>query len=726
MPMTRALGVSASTRSLTTPGAPSRPRARRARPSRSSGRTFSGVWQPKFFASLGSCGTKVQLFSNDASHRGTLWSLRVRPSRFNVRGHGVPITTREDPRSRDLRSPAGLRRRVVQVPVAARGTRARPNDMRLALGALAGAVMLALLAVPATVAASTSEWQQLEARIAQPWPALQERGGHFRDYILSRAPGPLRDDYGDAMLGYAVLRVGVRTGDRGLIDAGLRGVTEAAGRSVRAGTAMFRNAALAGAYNFARTRLAGSPAFARDRPRWERTLRGVRVVRIGAGRPVTNKSLVEAVAAIEIARSGIARGAAGTISNDPGAAIRSVKVLLGKTLPAAASKSSRNGRTIVGDFPDLPLAYHALALGFFARALVLLGREAPAAARALLGRAANASLAFAAPDGDVSYIGRSQGQSWTLALTAFAEETARRLAPGGERSAADYRALAERAIARLAQRYVISDQGLLVTPALGRNLDRGLRGLDEYVAAASYNGLTMVGLDWALDAASDRPVATGTLRADRPGSTVLGSGSATFAAVRRGDAWFAVRQGPSAERGGDLRYDFGLVALKLRRSDGGWDDVVLARPATTGRRDSAGPSLALATPGGPGYPVGRSLRTSGAGTVTVPAVFRSERGRTLRSGVTFRFIPTACGVSIAFPAERADRFEYSTFFAADGAPPTASPGRILGDTEQVTYSGKGTVSFQGGYASGIEPRLVRARLNWAPPSRGGTITLCRR
>ena len=110
----------------------------------------------------------------------------------------------------------------------------------------------------------------------------------------------------------------------------------------------------------------------------------------------------------------------------------------------------------------------------------------------------------------------------------------------------------------------------------------------------------------------------------------------------------------------------------------------------------------------------------------MPAVFRSERGRTLRSGVTFRFTPTACGVSIAFPDERADRFEYSTLFAAEGAPPTASPGRILGDTEQVTYSGKGTVSFQGGYASGIEPRLVRARLNWAPPSRGGTITLCRR
>ena len=67
-------------------GRPSRPRARRARPSRSSERTFSGVWQPKFFASLGSCGTKVQLFSNDASHRGTLWSLRVRPSRFNRPG----------------------------------------------------------------------------------------------------------------------------------------------------------------------------------------------------------------------------------------------------------------------------------------------------------------------------------------------------------------------------------------------------------------------------------------------------------------------------------------------------------------------------------------------------------------------------------------------------------------------------------------------------------------
>ena len=62
--------------------------------------------------------------------------------------------------------------------------------------------------------------------------------------------------------------------------------------------------------------------------------------------------------------------------------------------------------------------------------------------------------------------------------------------------------------------------------------------------------------------------------------------------VRRGDLWFAVRAAAKTAAD-DLRYDFGLVALKTSSGAGGWVDVVRPRPHTRTGPDSAGPAAAI-------------------------------------------------------------------------------------------------------------------------------------
>jgi hypothetical protein len=162
-----------------------------------------------------------------------------------------------------------------------------------------------------------------------------------------------------------------------------------------------------------------------------------------------------------------------------------------------------------------------------------------------------------------------------------------------------------------------------------------------------------------------------------------------------------VRQAPSAED--DLRYDFGLIALKQLRPDGSWHDVMPIRPRSRIKGDTAGPVLR-----GVGAPVGRSIAVANGGTVVVRGGFRAPGGRTVRRGVTFRYQPVGCGVRLTVsPTARGDAYDYSAFIRpGEPAPP-------------------GTDALERGYASGFDPRLTRARMRLAP--RGGdglSITTC--
>jgi hypothetical protein len=570
-------------------------------------------------------------------------------------------------------------------------------------------------AAPASGAGPES-WEALAREMAAPWPGIQARDGRFPDYVVRAAGGRgTRDDYGEALLGYGLLQVGIRTGDERIIGSGLRGVTYAAARPERRpNIAMFRNVGVAAAYNLARERIPRYPGFMQVRGTWERRLRGMRLDRL-LSRAVTNKTLVEAVAALELARSGLSSRVRGSVLANRSRAVRLVRGLLARGLPRAAAPFDRGdvraGRvSLLGDYPHLPLAYHALATGFLARAVELLGGGAPAPARRLLREAASASWALAAPDGDVAYSGRSNEQAWTLSLTAYAAEVAGRSA--GSSAAGRIRALSERAVARLDGAYPVGPRGLFVVPALAVDLRRGVRALDSYVAAAPYGGLTLMALNWAIDTPSADAAAERT-GADSDGSFVLGTRDATFAAVRAGDVWFAARRSHAPRD--DLRSDFGLVALKVRGSDGAWSDLLPPRPRVEGRRDTAGPVLLRGRRRG--LPDGRALRVGGQGRVSVSTGF-PPLGR--RAAIGFQ--PTRCGVEIAVGGRPGDGWELSWFLPGR---PRVEERSLSGGGLEIAFDRSARVSLERGYSSATEPVLTRARARLATGAGPLTVTVCR-
>jgi hypothetical protein len=124
-------------------------------------------------------------------------------------------------------------------------------------------VFLALLAaLPA--AAAADDTAALTRDIAAPWPGLQREDGSYYDYLKPYGGGR----YSEAMLGLALLQVGLRDGDDRSVSSGLRGVGYALAHGDRqaADPSVFETFALAAAYNVARGRLPGIPASRRSAP----------------------------------------------------------------------------------------------------------------------------------------------------------------------------------------------------------------------------------------------------------------------------------------------------------------------------------------------------------------------------------------------------------------------------------------------------------------------------
>jgi len=539
-----------------------------------------------------------------------------------------------------------------------------------------------------------------------PWVGLQTADGPFPDYVSGEAGGLGR--YGEAMLGYALLQTGLRDGSQPLVDAGLRAIGYALRHPERqeADHSVFEMYALAAAYNLAKGELATDSHFVALAPAWIQRLQTERPLRLRGSGTYGNKSIVEAVAVLELLRSDLRSAVPRSWLRNRRLARGRAHRLINWTVPRRAPR--RAGRAMLSDPPAQPLAYHALSLGFYARAVRLLGREASRPARRTLVRGARASLTLTAPDGDLAYVGRSQQQAWALPFTAYGVEAAARLARPGR--AARLRALAVRALTRLETSYVLTDGGLAIVPAFVEPLPPWYGGIDRYVGAVPYSGLTIVGLNLAAELGRGRRVGT-LISADRDMAASIAAQSGDMAVLRRGPVWLAVKRIRSHA---DLRYDFGLVGLKVAGPSGS-QDVIPDRPHAIGA--SLGPTLLV--PGVEHEPAGRRIRAS-ARAVRVIGRFQGAHGRTV-----FAYLPTACGVELRFRGAPGAVYRYSTLFPARANPHAEGDRTVVGAGQRVSVNAPATVQFTGGFNSASEPNLVRADLTFAAdPSGRVAIATC--
>jgi hypothetical protein len=567
--------------------------------------------------------------------------------------------------------------------------------------------------------------RRLAAAIAAPMMSVQRRDGRYRGWF----GGGSR--YGDAVMGYGLLLTGVRAHDRDMVRSALRAITFAVRHSAaHAHESVFEDMAVASAYNLARRQRVARRGFRRVRPAWGAYLRTRHLICLDQSRgpntilPVyyANHCLVDAVAVLELARSGLSSAdPLAIVGGARQAAVERARTLVNTFVPrlvAATSVPTAAGHvSVLSDPPDEPLAYAGLSIGMYARAIVLLGQHASRSARRALVMSALGAWSLAGPDADVGYFGRNQEEAWALSGTALGAAAAAALPGTGPQRVADLHALADRVLERL-WRYGFGHFGLFVTPAVREDRISAPSGLDSNAGGTSFAGVTLVMLDWALPRLDRLPGSIGRLAADRDGATLLGTGNGRLAVVRHGRVWFAVRGTRSSQRPNDLRYDLGLVALKVRGRRG-WRDVAPVRPLTAGQPDSAGPTLGGYS-GALAMPYGNALRARRNGTVELTGGWRTPLSY-VASGLDLHYAPTRCGVRMVAQRPDGRALGYSVFFAHR---PHRTHGALRDRNERVRVSPHATVTLEPGYASADDPHLVRARLAFAVGPGAIRVTVC--
>ena len=585
------------------------------------------------------------------------------------------------------------------------------------------ALLVVLLSVLAPASASgftAAEGRAAADRAAVAWgEGHQQRDGAFVDYVSGRPTY----GYAGVMLGYGLLRAGVRAGDSRLVRRGFRAI-DAVLSSDHPQRGVFDSLANSTAYAFAVRSLPDDPSFVALRARWETYLRGISKPYIRSANlqactddPTCfhNHEVVGAFGDLQLLRTGLRSSVPGAKLADSAALRASALSILSSQIPAAAGSASswsfggrsERGLGLLSDTGTWPLAYHAFSTAMLAGAASDLGSALPASVRSSFRATAGALAGLIAPDGDVAYLGRRQQQAWALASAIYAASVASRF-DGFD--AGVMRAVADRAFARLVSVNRFGPGGLGAVP---RRLTRssGYHGVDanEVVPAA----LTVFLLNLASDQASAAgDVTAASLPADSDGAFVEPE-KMGFAAVRHGGLWYAVHRRTITH---DRRYDFGLVALKQRLADGSWRDVMRPRPDTLGpSRDSAGPVIEV---GGVRYlPYGNTIAVRPGGVVEVRGGYRSETGVWLRQGVTFRFTPVRDGVAMSFPLRAGDRARVATYMrAGEGRRRGRS---LVGGPLVASVSGLRPSSFafvDRGYASCCDTHLVAATAHLRPSS----------
>lgn len=420
--------------------------------------------------------------------------------------------------------------------------------------------------------------------VVRRWASVQNASGRFPDPLYGSG-----GDYGTAMLGYAMLRRGAQEGDKGLIRGGLDALLAQVDKP--AGGA-FELLVLARAYRWANGALPGNavaaPFWAKAGPRLAADLaaRGPIASQTASAtcysdaRCYNNLKLVSSLASLELIGTGLAPASPSALLADIGLKGR-VEHRLSSRVPketggdvTRVGKSAVGGGGILSDPPRNPLAYHVLSTMMLGEVLDELGDAAPAAALKAYGRAARALLVLTAPDGDLTWFGRGQGQVWVPAVAAAAA------AGAAERTSSTvlrgrFLALAETSLARLREVYGVGPRGLPLVPGAVDADILGARAVDPYATTRGYNGLAVYALDRA-SATLKRVAATATrLPSERTG-VVRSPQQGGLASITRGGLWVGIAAKSRAPE--DARYSSGLLAMQHRDAAGAWKPVVPGRP----------------------------------------------------------------------------------------------------------------------------------------------------
>jgi hypothetical protein len=499
------------------------------------------------------------------------------------------------------------------------------------------------------------------------WTAHQLPSGAFADPVSDRQSG-----YGVAMIGQAMVQTGIALAQPDLVQDGLRAELSEVSRP---NDGVFETLALAQAYSWNHAQLASYPAwqaiegqvgaYLSDRLSIAEACTGpCPLLRA----PYANKKLVAALADVELDAAAVVAPAAASPAAPPPGAQPLIAKLLRQALRNTSHNASETGpglafthAGLLSDPTENPLAYDVLSTMMLGHLLEAEGSAAPSGLAAAFTRGAEALIGLMAPDGDVAYIGRGQGQVWVSAaavdaLAIAADESADPIWRGRYLDAAGLE------LDRLQTLYPPANGwGMPLAPRLAGVSDPSYLGIDHYANTVEYNGLAL----WALEDAElnlrQTPVApTELIAADGPGVFVDPS-QARFAAVRHGELWWAIHAG---DTNGDARYDFGLIAAERDDGGGGFSAVLPYRPLTA-TKTSGGPLLIV---GGRSWvPEGTRIAASPGGTVKVTGGWSPRPGDrpTVETGTRWSFTPAGTdGVLLSFRARPRRTYRFEIWFDA--------------------------------------------------------------
>lgn len=546
--------------------------------------------------------------------------------------------------------------------------------------------------------------------------AHQLPDGDIVDPVLGRVGG-----YGESMLGQAMAESGVATNNQALISSGLAAELNELTTPNGGG---FEELNLAGAYIWNQKNLANSPSWQAARPTIAKYLADHPKTRTSDGAAAcyanihcwTNLKLVEAYANIELLDTGLHGGSSTASLNHRPALSQNAKQLIEQ----AAQNTSHNAKHlgsehfnnagILSDPTRNPLAYQELSTMMLGRVMDALGNKTPRVVQQAFERNARALVGYMAPDGDGAYIGRGQGQVWNVAAAfdglAIAARHSNNPVWRGR-----FLAGAARALQRLETTYKPGLWGMPLTPRLLDNPQPNYAGIDRYATTVGYNGLAL----WALQDAiqqlrSTKPAPIELLPADANG-TFIDPSHTEFAAVRRGDLWWAIH---AADTHTDARYDFGLIAAEQKTPGGLWLPAMPYRPIT-GKKTSGGPVLIK----GKEHlvPEGEHISATAGGKVVVEGGWSTEPNEkpTAQANTKWVFRPIGKdAVGLSFESERNKTYQFRVWYEAGSKVVQMAKGMKIyepdGRRESYTLNLPTKISAGGLYHSAYDETLDSSTL----------------